>query len=37
MVLFKTRIQSVFQEDTEKSRKTIQNREEGIESQEIMK
>lgn len=37
MILFKTRRWGVFQEDTEKARKTIQNGEEGMESQEIMK
>lgn len=37
MILFKTRAQSVFQEETERARKTTQNREEGVESQEIMK
>lgn len=31
MILFKRRIQSVFQEDSEKARKTIQDGEEGVE------
>jgi hypothetical protein len=35
VILFKTRIQGVFQEET--ARKTIENGEEGVEGQEIVK